>query len=36
VNQISSAVNKLQTQAGPIVEELAKKYAPAEEASAAE
>jgi len=33
VNQISSAVNKLQVQAGPVVEELAKKYAPAEEAS---
>jgi hypothetical protein len=35
VNQISSAVNKLQTQAAPVIEELAKKY-PAPEAVAAE
>jgi hypothetical protein len=35
VNQISSAVNKLQTQAAPVIEELAKKY-PAPEAEAAE
>jgi hypothetical protein len=36
VNQISSAVNKLQLQAGPVIEELSKKYAPAPEAEAAE
>jgi hypothetical protein len=36
VNQISEAVNSLQTQAGPQVEEAAKKYAPAEAAPAAE
>ena len=34
VNQISEAVNALQVQAGPQIEELAKKYAPAEEAAA--
>jgi hypothetical protein len=34
VNQISSAVAKLQAAAGPQIEELAKKYAPAEEAAA--
>jgi hypothetical protein len=36
VNQISEAVNSLQTQAGPQVEEAAKKYAPAEATPAAE
>ena len=36
VNQVSEAVNALQVQAGPQMEELAKKYAPAEEAAAAE
>ena len=36
VNQISAAVNNLQLQAGPQVEEAAKKHAPAEEAAAAE
>ena len=35
VNQISAAVNSLQVQAGPVIEELAKKY-PAPEAVAAE
>ena len=34
VNQISDAVNQLQTQAGPQMAELAAKYAPAEEAAA--
>ena len=34
VNQISEAVNALQTQAGPQVEEAAKKHAPAEAAEA--
>ena len=34
VNQISEAVNALQTQAGPQVEEAAKKHAPAEAAAA--
>jgi len=33
VNQISAAVNSLQVQAGPVIEELAKKY-PAPEAAA--
>lgn len=36
VNQISEAVNSLQVQAGPQVEEAAKKHAPAEAAEAAE
>lgn len=36
VNSISGAVNKLQVQAGPVIEELAKKYAASEEAAAAE
>ncbi len=35
VNNVASAVNKLQTQAGPAVEELAKKYAPTEGAAEA-
>jgi hypothetical protein len=35
VNQISEAVNSLQSQAGPQVEEAAKKHAPAAEAEAA-
>jgi hypothetical protein len=35
VNQISSAVNKLQLQAAPVIEELSKKYAPAEGAAEA-
>ena len=35
VNTASAAINNLQTQAGPIIEELAKKY-PAAEAAAAE
>lgn len=34
VNQISDAVNALQVQAGPQVEEAAKKHAPAEDAPA--
>ena len=34
VNQISAAVNAIQTQAGPVIEELAKKYPPAEAAAA--
>jgi hypothetical protein len=34
VNQISEAVNALQTQAGPQVEEASKKHAPAEAAAA--
>jgi hypothetical protein len=34
VNQISEAVNALQVQAGPQVEEAAKKHAPAEAAAA--
>jgi hypothetical protein len=35
VNQVAEAVNALQTQAGPQVEEAAKKHAPAEDAPAA-
>jgi len=33
INQISAAVNSIQVQAGPVIEELAKKY-PAPEAAA--
>jgi hypothetical protein len=36
INQISSAINNLQVQAGPQVAEAAKKHAVAEEAPAAE
>jgi hypothetical protein len=35
VNNVSSSVNKLQMAAGPQIEELTKKYAPAEEAAEA-
>jgi hypothetical protein len=35
VNQISAAVNSIQVQAGPVIEELAKKYPPAEVAAEA-
>jgi len=36
VNQISAAVNSIQVQAGPVIEELAKKYPAPEAAQAAE
>jgi hypothetical protein len=34
VNVASAAINSLQVQAGPVIEELAKKYPPAEVAAA--
>jgi hypothetical protein len=34
VNTASAAINSLQVQAGPVIEELAKKYPPAEVAAA--